>query len=461
MTITVADTVSGYVAPQVLTLLVVVSVIVISLQLLSITSHKMYQNRRKRLEHRVRAAHDDAIVDLIALDADESARARFIAALPRRHDERDVIATMLLEVVPKVRGAAREGILQLLDEAGFTEQYLVRLSTRSPRHRAIAAEVLGTMRAHSALPGLLRLLNDRNEELRVVAARALGKLGNPLAVQPLVDACMQGRIPPGTVASSIIQIGPAAGSLLQANLGSPDARVRALTAELAGILRLQPAIDELCDLLNDPVVEVRRAAATSLGQLANEDAIPSLIRGLQDGDVSLRARACAALGQIGSPDALESLRSACSDPEHDVRVAATRALTQTGDRGMLTLADMLLAGDTVAVPYVIEALQSSGFADRMAKRFLAGERAGSGLPVAVLHALAESGGLSTLRQAEIAVNADGELVSLSESGTHVLAHMPDSAPQVAIPKGQRHRLPANRTRRPEYSSRESKHAVIH
>ena len=461
MSFTLGDAVSGYIAPQVLTMLVLISVAVISLQLLSITGHKIYQNRRSRLERRVRAAFDDAIVDLIADDADEHARSQFITLLPQRHDERDVIATMLLEVVPKVRGAAREGILQLLDEAGFTEQYLVRLSTKSPRHRAIAAEVLGTMRAHSALPGLLRLLNARNEELRVVAARALGKLGNPLAVQPLIDAFVHGRLPLGTVASSIIQIGPAAGSLLQSSLGSPDADVRALTAELAGILRLQSSVDHLCELLTDPAVAVRRTAATALGQLANEDAIPSLVLTLQDEDVALRTRTCVALGQIGSTDALDALHNATGDPEHDVRVAATRALTQLGDRGLLTLAEILLAGEPLAVPYVIEALQSSGFADRMAKRYLDGERGGSGLPSAVLRALAESGGLSTLRQAAIAVTDAGELAPLTTAGEPALPADADSTPRVAVRKGPRHRLPGERTRRPDYSPRESKHAVIH
>jgi HEAT repeat protein len=68
-----------------------------------------------------------------------------------------------------------------------------RTLLRATRHwrgtiRGDAAAALGALRSENALPALLRLLEDRQPEVREAAARALGDLGLPDAVEPLIEA---------------------------------------------------------------------------------------------------------------------------------------------------------------------------------------------------------------------------------------------------------------------------------
>ena len=64
---------------------------------------------------------------------------------------------------------------------------------RATRHwrgriRDEAAAALGALRTPNAVPELLRLLNDRQSEVREAAARALGDIGRTETVAPLIEA---------------------------------------------------------------------------------------------------------------------------------------------------------------------------------------------------------------------------------------------------------------------------------
>jgi hypothetical protein len=64
---------------------------------------------------------------------------------------------------------------------------------RATRHwsgatRAETAAALGALRCADAVPDLIRLLDDRQPEVREAAARALGDIGSTDAVDPLIEA---------------------------------------------------------------------------------------------------------------------------------------------------------------------------------------------------------------------------------------------------------------------------------
>jgi HEAT repeats/PBS lyase HEAT-like repeat len=68
-----------------------------------------------------------------------------------------------------------------------------RTLIRATRHwrgrtRGDAAAALGALRAQSAVPELIRLLQDTQPEVREAAARALGDIGRTEAVDPLIEA---------------------------------------------------------------------------------------------------------------------------------------------------------------------------------------------------------------------------------------------------------------------------------
>jgi HEAT repeat protein len=79
-----------------------------------------------------------------------------------------------------------------------------RTLIRATRHwrgriRGDAAAALGALRTESAVPELIRLLQDAQPEAREAAARALGDIGRTEAVDPLIEASARSRAK-GTIA---------------------------------------------------------------------------------------------------------------------------------------------------------------------------------------------------------------------------------------------------------------------
>jgi HEAT repeat protein len=141
-----------------------------------------------------------------------------------------------------------------------------------------------------------------DSDKRVAAADALGKLGDPRAVEPLVSA-----------------------------LGDDRAGVRCAAAEALGKLSDTRAIEPLIKALGDGDYDVRGAAAGALGKLGDARAIESLISALGDGENGVRRAAADALGKLGDKRAVDSLVRALADREAPVRRAAVESLAGIGD----------------------------------------------------------------------------------------------------------------------------------
>ncbi|HYI08035.1 MAG TPA: HEAT repeat domain-containing protein [Thermoanaerobaculia bacterium] len=72
-------------------------------------------------------------------------------------------------------------------------RFLPALEDQRPHVRGNVAAVLETLRARAAVPSLIRLLEDANAAVAVNAASALGAIGDPRAIEPLI--LLLGRLP--------------------------------------------------------------------------------------------------------------------------------------------------------------------------------------------------------------------------------------------------------------------------
>lgn len=122
-----------------------------------------------------------------------------------------------------------------------------------------------------AAPQLISLLSDRDEWMRMAAARALGELRDERAGEGLI-----------------------------ATLSDSEWRVRALAAWALSEMKDERAVKALCSvLLSDGQAEVRRGAAEALGEIRSAEAISSLKLALNDPEPRVRAKAGWALSEIG------------------------------------------------------------------------------------------------------------------------------------------------------------------
>jgi HEAT repeat protein len=226
-----------------------------------------------------------------------------------------------------------------------TAAMLLLLKSEHGEAREFACQVLGWRRAGAAVPALIAALSDEHHQTRARAARALGRIGDERAIDPLLkrlDDPAEKRGEHGTgareaVALALGQLGPRrAVRPLIAALKDQNPRVRRATARALGMLGDPAAADPLLPLLTDDQRRVVQEATVALGRLKATAACDRILALLDDEDSYLRAAAAEALGNIGerrAAAALGTLLAGDRDPE--VREAAARALGRLGDRSAL------------------------------------------------------------------------------------------------------------------------------
>ncbi|MGQ7294811.1 HEAT repeat domain-containing protein [Quadrisphaera sp. KR29] len=274
----------------------------------------------------------------------------------------------VLAVLGKVRGDGQRLLVELLAVRGVITRERRRLHARSAVRRATAAELLGAACYAPAVPELAALLQDGDAEVRLVAARALGRAGAPgavgllggraedvdgrgaveaagaapaLAARALLAALAGDRpaAPPEVVARSLLLVGAPAAAALRAALRAPAALQRLTAAEVLGRLGAVEASRDLEEVvLRDGSDVVRARAATALGRLGTPSAVSALRAATGPASApAVRRAAVAALGEVGDPAALRCLWGLLDDADARLADAAAGALLALGAPGVQVL----------------------------------------------------------------------------------------------------------------------------
>jgi hypothetical protein len=246
--------------------------------------------------------------------------------LPQRH--KVVLAGLLSSYARQLRGVSRERIVAYFEASGSVAEQTARLSSGRVWRRAAAAFALGDMGSTRAVPDLLRALEDRAGEVRMAAARSLGRIGAIEAIGPLVAVGISGRVPREVANLALLDIGPAAVSRLLALAQHPEPEIRASAVELIGLLGSAADAEPILDQLTDPAATVRVAAARALGRLGAADARDALMQALEDRVPTVRGAAATALGGIGGRQAAAALLPVARGDTFDVARAAASALAR-------------------------------------------------------------------------------------------------------------------------------------
>jgi HEAT repeat protein len=217
-----------------------------------------------------------------------------------------------------------KGLVKALSYFGssldFRNREMDKIREASAVRRA-AARALGQVGDPRAVEPLIATLEHWGDaDVRKAAAEALVKIGAP-AVEPLI-AALKDEVEwvRKAAAWALVKIGAPAVEPLIAALKDGDKGVRRAAAEVLDELKWQPGCDEAgayywttkrqwneCVKIGAPAVEPLSAA-------------------LKDWDADVRRAAAWALGQIGDARAVEPLSVALRDADKNVREAAVGAL---------------------------------------------------------------------------------------------------------------------------------------
>lgn len=241
--------------------------------------------------------------------------------------------------------------------------------------RSEAAGLLGTFKDPRAVVPLVSLLHDKDRSVREAAIEALRSIGAP-AVEAVGTCLTASDLSVQESASAILAAIADERVLAQLinALRSGDWIVRMHVAKALGRVRNAGAVEPLIPLLQDKVKAVREEAVAVLAAIGDA-AIPSLLKALQHEDWLVRLHAVESLGKAKSKRAVEPLLSIVfNDRDSAVREDAVRALGEIGDPqtvehlfvvirepGLRTVAVEALGriGDRRAVPVLIDIITSA------------------------------------------------------------------------------------------------------
>lgn len=259
-----------------------------------------------------------------------------VLALPSLGFEWEGRLTRLRRELNDTDPARRREVVQLLSSYPSSEvrgSLLGALEDPDAGVRAQAADAVGRVRLHEAVPRLLDWLDDTDPDMRAAAARALGQIAEERAVTSLVRLLgdTHANVRRAAVAALAAIGGDEVVVPLLGRLDDVDSRVQVDAATMLGHLGDPRAAVPLVGRARDDAPEVRTAVYSALGDLGDMRAVPALVQGLRDEAPEPRLAAIAALGRLGSPDAVRPLAAILRGEDPRMARAVTAALGQIHD----------------------------------------------------------------------------------------------------------------------------------
>jgi HEAT repeat protein len=247
-----------------------------------------------------------------ALRRDDSADVRGEAARVLASWEREEVVEALcgalLDRDDAVRVAAARSLSELKDTT--SGRVLLRwVAHTEPFVQTAVLRSLRELRVAYAFDPALRALSHSLAAVRLEAVGVLGWLKDQRALEELASV--------------------AAGDV------DPDVR-RAAVGSLGLCLEpVEPIVDALLSALRDDVWQVREEAAATLGKLRAPQSRDALIASLDDRYWQVRLKSARALGRLGDPAAGPALIVLLSHAISNLRKEAALALGELGDRNVL------------------------------------------------------------------------------------------------------------------------------
>jgi HEAT repeat protein len=220
--------------------------------------------------------------------------------------------------------------------------------------RWYAARTLGEFKHPEAIASIVELLkNDEDEELKAIAATALGQMGT-VAIASLTELLLDENTRLLAVRSLCCIRQPETITPLLSIVQDPQAAIRAAAIEALSSFHDERIPPVLLKALDDPAATVRRAAVLGLGFRPDLHQALDLITKLQpklyDFNLDVCCAAAVTLSRIGSDDAAKYLFDLLISPQTPItlQLETIRALSWVGTLSSLEYLQTALNQSTSA-----------------------------------------------------------------------------------------------------------------
>src|SRR5262245_35655694 len=153
-------------------------------------------------------------------------------------------ALLAAEEIAELELGARLDVIRILEERGVIARALRAADSRFKWNRARAVRLLGELRVPASVPVVLRALEDRDADVRNVAARALGRMKLQATDEALVDLLgKHEQAVSARIAAMCIEIGARTTPLLIGTLRDGTPKARFWAARLLGAIHVDRRVD--------------------------------------------------------------------------------------------------------------------------------------------------------------------------------------------------------------------------
>jgi HEAT repeat protein/cyclophilin family peptidyl-prolyl cis-trans isomerase len=227
---------------------------------------------------------------------------------------------------PRVRWWPVAFALQRLEDKRALPALLTLAKDAHPYTRAFAVKGLAALRDPAALPVLMPLLSSGERSVLIETIRALGRIGDGSAAEPLLRFIRDASTDPHVRLESVSALG-------------------GIRVPIGGVPDLH---DTLLDLLSDPSPPIRAAALRSLSATDPESFV-TVLSGLDpDKHWNVRAALATVLGTLTPDLALPRLEAMLSDADQRVIPAVLESLVKLkASKAASVLIDRLKVDDPV------------------------------------------------------------------------------------------------------------------
>lgn len=321
---------------RVLLVVLAVELLVLGFQVLWLVVQTLYLRRMIRLakdfEARLEPEFHALLGDYIALER-WTTRAR---AWPD-----SVLREFLERVLQDVRGPDRERVIDVYRTLGLLKRDIRQSRSWSWRARLLAMRRLSMIPDPSVQAALRERLGDIFP-IRILAARALGELGDMASLVTLVqDLPLTSRSMEQPLFHVLNQLPSSVWpGLLESWSGIRSSYVRRVVLVAAATRAPEGCVRLLPIAVEDPDAEVRMGACAAASLLPNGGLEALILRLGRDPCWQVRAQAVTSFGVLDLRSAVPFLKSCCSDEAFWVRQNAAHALGRLGREGQRLLSEL-------------------------------------------------------------------------------------------------------------------------
>jgi HEAT repeat protein len=264
-----------------------------------------------------------------------------------------------------VRSQANRALGALGSAETSWKMVLTGLQDADPQVRTAAVEAVGQWGEPSdvALNGLMPLLEDANDQVKVQVAQVLPKLAG--ATPAVIDGLCRRLLEDDSVlvqfhaAQALSKLGPAAaaagGPLLRA-AQTMEVTVREQAMRALAMIQPPEAATAFASGLKDADAEIRKMASGGWMKAAAipTEVIPALVAALRDPEVQVRANAAHALARLDAlpAAAVPLLIGCCTDANDGLRMNAALALKRSTDPAVTMAMEHLLDDASLRIRFI-------------------------------------------------------------------------------------------------------------